>query len=726
MSDVVDFRGGDFRGPVIGKAEYKQQAPAPTALDALPPRAAGFTGRDQELGRLRAALDPSGSGGEQAVLVTAVSGLGGIGKTALAVQAAYAAREAGWFPGGVLFVDLHGYDEVPVTADQALQSLLRALGVDPEHIPATADERAGLYRSVLADRAAMLILADNASSPEQVRPVLPGGLRHRVLVTSRDRLAQLGARLVPLDQLTPEAAYELLDRALMIADPDDDRVAGEGEAAARLAGLCGHLPLALQIAAALLAEDPGQSIAEFADELATSYDRLAALDDGDRSVRAAFDISYRRLPADQARLLSLLALAPGPEVSEEVAGVLVGGAPPTAGLKALARAHLVERGNGQRCWRMHDLVRAFGAGRLAGDPEARDAARERVLAHYYRWADEADDLLHWRPGKPESARFAHRAEALAWLDRERAGLVAAVQWAREERHADTAVRLALCLTGYLRWRRQLDDAIAVCATAQEAAHGIGDRVCEAMAWHNLGTVLRASGQVNEAVDAHLRSRDLHQDLGDRPREAWVWNNLGNALLDMDRVDEAIDAHTHSLDLHQDIGDRAGEAGAWNNLGTALLVADRVDEAIDAHIRSRDLYQTLGDRHSEASAWNNLGNALARREQTHVVTEAYHHAVVILREFEDWYGLGKTFENLAIAQRSIHRPAEARAYYLQSADAYTRANAPKEAARTRARAAALTGPEKPTDRPAPASPPARTEDFAPPAPRPPDAPGTDAR
>ncbi|MFE9359351.1 hypothetical protein ACFYPB_35405 [Streptomyces olivaceoviridis] len=320
MSDVVDFRGGDFRGPVIGKAEYRQQAPAPTALDALPPPAAGFTGRDEELGRLRAALDPSGPGGEQAVLVTAVSGLGGIGKTALAVQAAYAAREAGWFPGGVLFVDLHGYDDAPVTADQALQSLLRALGVGP----------------VLAEREAVLIVADNASSPEQVRPLLPGGLRHRVLVTSRDRPAQLGARLVSLDQLTRQAAYELLDRALRIADPQDSRVVEEPEAAERLA------------------EDPGKSVEELADELGTSYDRLAALDDGDRSVRAAFDLSYRRLPAGQPRLLGLLAMAPGPEVSEEVAAVLAGTEEaPLRDLRALARAHLMERGSRRGCWRMH-------------------------------------------------------------------------------------------------------------------------------------------------------------------------------------------------------------------------------------------------------------------------------------------------------------------------------------------------------------------------------------
>ncbi|MGW3458243.1 ATP-binding protein [Streptomyces olivaceoviridis] len=723
MSDVVDFRGGDFRGPVIGKAEYRQQAPAPTALDALPSPAAGFTGRDEELGRLRAALDPAGPGGEQAVLVTAVSGLGGIGKTALAVQAAYAAREAGWFPGGVLFVDLHGYDDAPVTADQALESLLRALGVEPEHVPATVDERAGLYRSVLAEREAVLILADNASSPEQVRPLLPGGLRHRVLVTSRDRLAQLGARLVPLDQLTPEAAYELLDRALRIADPEDNRVVEEAEAASRLAGLCGYLPLALQIAVALLAEDPGKSVEELADELGTSYDRLAALDDGDRSVRAAFDLSYRRLPAGQARLLGLLAMAPGPEVSEEVAAVLAGTEEaPLRDLRALARAHLVERGNRRGCWRMHDLVRVFGADVAAGDAEA----RQRLLTHYYRWAGAADDRLRWFPGEPEPERFATRAEALAWLDRERAGLVAAVRWEWEERHRHTAVRLALCLCEYLRWRRHFDDMVAVAGAAQQTARSSGDREGEAMASNNLGIALRETGHLQEAVDAHVRDRRLCRELGYRDGEALAWNNLGGTLVEADRAEEAIDAFLRARELYRDIGHPAGEAQVWNNLGAALAEADRVEEARDAFVRSCDLHHALGDRHGASSAWNNLGVALTKSGQTDNATEAYGKALAIRKEFEDWYGVGQTLENLAIEHRRTHRPAEARAHYLQAADAYTRANAPKEAAGARAAAAALTAPEDPTGTPAQAAPPARTTDSARPSPRPPDAPGTGVR
>ncbi|MBL1085733.1 tetratricopeptide repeat protein [Streptomyces actinomycinicus] len=724
MSDHVDFQGGKFTGPVIGKAEYKQQAPAPTALDALPPPAAGFTGRDQELARLRAALDPSAADAEQAVLVTAVSGLGGIGKTALAVQAAYAAREAGWFPGGVLFVDLHGYDDVPVTADQALQSLLRALGVEPEHIPATADERAALYRSVLAGREAVLIVADNASSPEQVRPLLPGGVRHRVLVTSRDRLAQLGARLVPLDQLTPGAAYELLDRALRIADPEDNRVVEETDAAARLAGLCGYLPLALQIAVALLAEDPGKSAAELAGELGASYDRLAALDDGDRSVRAAFDLSYRRLPADEARLLRLLALAPGPEVSEEVAAVLAGEKePPLAGLRALARAHLVERGNDAGCWRMHDLVREFGAGELTGDVKTVDEARHRLLVHYYHWADAADDRLRWLPGKPEPERFATRAEALVWFDRERAGLVAAAQWGRSERYASVAVRLALCLGTYFEWRRHWDDLITVSSAAQEAAHDAGDRKNEAMALINLGNALVVAGRPEESVDATLRGRDLCRSLGDREGEAAAWNNLGLALRDLGHIDDAVDAHTRSRDLCHRLGDREGEAMAWNNLGLAQEEADRVADGINAYTRALALSQTIGDRQIEATVWNNLGNALEAVGRVDEALQAYGKDLQFCLEFEHWYGAGQSLDNLALALGSLGHFEDASAHYLRAAGAYTRANAPREAAEARVRAAALTAPEEPTDTPAPVAPPARTTDSVPPGPPPPGVPGT---
>ncbi|MGW3410586.1 tetratricopeptide repeat protein [Streptomyces sp. NPDC000888] len=688
--DHLDFREGTFTGPFTAKAEYREHAPAPTALDALPAVAVGFTGRDSELRVLLDTFDPAESAaGLEAVVVSAVSGLGGIGKTALAVQAGHDACEKGWFPGGVVFLDLHGYDDEPVTADQALEALLRALGTEPEHIPTRADERAALYRSALAERARkrgpVLILADNASSPAQVRPLLPGGGGHRLLVTSRDRLPQLDARLLALDELAPKEAYTLIDRALRIAHRADSRVADDPDGAAVLSALCGHLPLALKIAAALLVVDRTKPVGELVAELAESRDRLEHLDDGERSVRAAFDLSYRRLPPELARLLRLLALAPDPDVSKEVVSALVGtGRPPIRSLDALVRAHLVERGSGRR-WRLHDLVRVFGVGVVAGDAglvEEGEAARERVLGFYLERADAANDWLRWLPGRPVPGRFGGRAEALAWLDGERAGLVAAVGWADGERYAGTAVRLAALLAEYLDWRRYFDDGATVGRAALEAAGRSGDRAAEAVAWNNFGIALQSAGQVEEAVEAHTHSCDLYQATGNRPGEAVAWNNLGIALCEAGRVEEAVEAITRSCDLCQATGDRSGEAVAWNNFGIALCEAGRVEEAIEPLTRSRDLHQAIGDRHAEANAWRNLGVALEGAGRGAEAVEGYGRALEVFREFEDWYRTGQVLHSLALVHESAGRPAEARVWWLQAAGAYTQAGATPEADRAR--------------------------------------------
>uniref|UniRef100_UPI003A8A567E tetratricopeptide repeat protein n=1 Tax=Streptomyces sp. Agncl-13 TaxID=3400628 RepID=UPI003A8A567E len=279
--------------------------------------------------------------------------------------------------------------------------------------------------------------------------------------------------------------------------------------------------------------------------------------------------------------------------------------------------------------------------------------------------------------------------ALAWLDSERAGLVSAVQWAREERYADTAVRLSQCLGEYLDWRRSFDDLITVCGTAREAAHRAGNQIDGAIAWNSLGNALREAGRGEEAIDAHTHARDLYQTAGDRHREASAWNNLGNTLRQTGRAEEAIDAHTHARDLYQTAGDRHREAIAWNSLGGALREADRAEEAIDAHTHARDLFQAVGDRHGEALAWNNLGVALRSTGLVEEAVEAYEKALEGCREFDDWYRAGRTLLNLALAHQRAARPAEARAHYLQSADAYTRANAPTEAAAAQSRADALT-------------------------------------
>jgi hypothetical protein len=439
--------GGAFYGPVLMGRDFrdvdidvtvKAVAAAPVALAQLPALVSGFIGREAELSVLAGLLDPSGAVGP---VVVSAAGLAGVGKTALAVQAGHAAQQCGWFGGGVLFIDLYGYDETPAQPEQALDALLRALGVPAEHIPSRAGERAGLYRSVLARISEpVLVIADNASREAQVRPLLPGTGRHRVLVTSRHTLARLGARLVDVSILDAQAANALIGAALRTARPEDDRISGDQDAAARLASACGGLPLALQITAALLNADPGLSAAELADDLAAESQRLERLayDDGSgtasSSVAAAFGLSYRRLDDASARVFRLLSLNPGPDVSTAAAAALAG--LPTGAVRqvlgGLAQAHLAEvtPGPGGR-WRMHDLVRLY-AQRLGdehADTDRREQAFDRLLSYYLDTTNTAMAHTRPQPGMTVPELLRGHDDALAWLDAERASLVAAVSMA---------------------------------------------------------------------------------------------------------------------------------------------------------------------------------------------------------------------------------------------------------------------------------------------------------
>ncbi|MFI6459690.1 tetratricopeptide repeat protein [Streptomyces sp. NPDC050538] len=643
------------------------------------------------MARLFPVLDP-GAESDLPVVICAVSGLGGIGKTSLALCAAHRAVRDGWFPGGTLFVDFRGYDEDPVTADQAVVALLDGMGVRGADLPQTVAGQYGLFRRLLAEeRRPMLLVLDNASDAGQVMPLVPGTDHHRVMVTSRDRLTELDAQLIDLDVLNSEDAADLIDRSLRLSDRGDDRATREPEAVSELATLCGHHPLALRVTAGMLRKRRHRSVDSLVDELRGAKDVTAAV-----GLRPIFEAAYRQLPPEQARLLRLIALAPVAEVGSETAAALadLDVDQTFTLLEELAASHLVTPvpGGADVRWRLHDLVRAFGIGLVKGETGLREegeAARERVLGFYYRWADAADDRLRWLPGMPVPELFGDRAGALAWLDSERAGLVAAVQWAREERYADTAVRLSQCLAEYLDWRRSFDDSITVCGVAREAAHRAGDQMGEASAWNNLGRTLRQAGRAEEAIDALIRARDLCQAARDRLREAIVWNNLGAALVQTGRAEEAVDAHTRARDLHQAEGDRHSEAMAWNNLGAALGEAGRAEEAVDAHTRARDLHQAEGDRHNEATAWNNIGTTLREAGRTEEAIDAYEKALESFREFEDWYRAGHTLSNLAHAHQEAARPAEARTHYLQSADAFTRANAPTEAARAQSHADSLT-------------------------------------
>ncbi|WP_406061721.1 tetratricopeptide repeat protein [Streptomyces sp. NBC_01077] len=644
--------------------------PAPRALASLPP-APRLTGREQRTDELLADLAPDGAG------VTVVTGLPGVGKTALALHAAHRAVGQGHFPGGTLFVPLRGYDPAgAVSPEQALESLLRALGVRDGDLPPTVEEQAGLYQSELARRAehrgTVLIVADDASSPAQLRHLVPAHPGHRLLATSRDALTapDLRARLLPLDELDAESATTLIATALTQVRPADSRAGEEPQALEQVAGHCGRLPLALTIAAALLTDDPGLPIAALAEDLADARTRLKTLQhkDGDGrslAVQAAFDLSYRRLRKPDARLFRLLSLNPGPDLSLKAATALNGREErETRGsLAALVRACLInEQPTGSGRWRAHDLIRLYAA--ELPEEEREGQALGRLLAYYTATCDAADDHLRALPGQPVPELFTDRTAALTWLDAERANLIAMIPRAVAV-HPRTALYLAGALNVYLHQRRHFHDALANNESALAMARELGDRYSEGGALMELGLALQEVRRFDDAIDVHTQAIAIFREHSDRHGEGQALNNLGLAFHEVRLYDDAIQVLTEAAAIHRELGDRHGEGQALNNLGLALRELRRYDDAIAAHIQDLDICRELGDRHGEGQTLNNLGNALRKLGRHDDAVHAHDQAIDIFREHEDRYSEGQSLNNLGNALHAARRHEDAVHVYTQA-------------------------------------------------------------
>ncbi|MFI6650925.1 ATP-binding protein [Streptomyces sp. NPDC050529] len=686
-----DFSGAEIansqvlgQGTMAVKTYVQQYAPVPTALDALPALPQEFTGRADDLAFILGVLDPDRTGNGPAVAV--LSGWGGVGKTTLAYASGHASQKQGWFTG-VLLVDLHGYDPHPAQAEDALEALLRSLGVRPEHLPPPGAGREALYRSQLNARQELgerlLVVADNASAVAQVQPLLPPG-HHGMLVTSRHGLPGLG-RMRTVNHLQPEDAVALLGAALKSNDPDDVRVEEDPGAAERVALACGYLPLALQITAALLSQDPGQPLAERADALSQSEGVLDGLNDGERSLRAMFDQTLDRLSPQEQDLFRLLSLNPGPDVSTPAAAVLADQPQPATErlLGRLAAGHLIERSPAVRGrWQMHDLLRAYAheqadavmaRGRV---PRRRyEQARDRLVDHYTEHAEKADTHFH-PPGSPVSSRFSDREQALIWFDAERENLIATAHTSPE-----AGLNLGFALGRYLDWRRRLQDHVVIRSLALDACRTLNNTRNEAGAWNNLGIALRELRRFDDARDAHETARNLFQQAGDTHGQAGAWNNLGSALQKLRRFDDARDAHETARNLHQQTDDTHGQAGAWNNLGSALQELRRFDDARDAHETARNLFQQIDDTHGLASAWHGLGSALQEMRRLDDALHAHETARNLYQQTGDthgqagaWNNLGTTLKELRRFDDALHAHETARNLHQQTGDTHSQAGA----------------------------------------------------
>ncbi|CCH33054.1 tetratricopeptide repeat protein [Actinosynnema sp. NPDC047251] len=667
------------------------QAPEPAAETAVVPVAGTrvaapdlFVGRAPELRTLLDSLAPARGGSARpadvpgAVVVSAVAGMGGVGKTALAQHAAAVAVDRGWFPGGAVMVNLRGYDpdDRRIRPGQVFAPLLYALGMPTERIPATSIEQATAYHHHLAALAArkqpVLLVLDNASTAEQVLDLLPRHSAHRAVVTTRDTLTLPSTRRLELDVLSRRESLTLLYQSLRRHSPQDTRAGEDRAAAERLVLVCGRLPLTVGIAAALLADDPALTVAALADTLDDATTRLAVLQHGGREVAGVIEVSWRRLQErdpDAASLLRLLTIDLGPDISTAAAAALADVSEPLAAsrLRALHQAHLLHTAHGR--WRMHDLVRAHIHATHQEDDD-HHAAVTRLFQYYVTTARAAGEYYQPPSKRAASTAFRNRFEAETWLDTHRTTLVKTVATATRTARHMIAVDLTGAMCMYLQERRDgAKDQLDLARHAHAAATELGDTRQRARALNLLGLALGENEQHEAAVSRLRASLALWQEVPDRNNEGLVSGNIGLALRRVKRFDEALAAYSTSVAILQETGDPDYEAWMRNSIAVAYVDMGRLDDAITEYRRAADIAHRTGFADQEGQAWNNLGVVLSDARRHDEAATAYRHAQIAYGKSDNKNREGNTLRNLAWTLEDLGRPEEALDTYRQALTAY---------------------------------------------------------
>ncbi|MGW5565563.1 ATP-binding protein [Streptomyces tendae] len=689
LSDLLDVLEPDeTRRRLLVRAASRRAQRIP---QQLPPDLVTFRGRADVL----AAPEPTGLESEGAghAAVRVISGMAGVGKTALAVH--WAHQTVARFPDGQLYVNLRGFEDSggPLPPEGALGGFLRALGVPSEEIPATVQERSALFRERTASRRLVVVL-DNARTAEQVRPLLPASGGSLVLVTSRNQLAGLaatdGALLVSLDVWSRAEAL-----AALTARIGEERCRAEPDAAAELVTLCGYLPLAVAVIGAQLSAAPRVPLRVAVTELREAQP-LDALSSTDRriDVRAVFSHSYRALTAETASFFRSLAVHPGPAISAEAAASLAARDLPTARrfLRELASASLLTRDADGR-YVLHDLVRAYG-GELI-DADERLAAESRLLDYLHHNAHHANRFVtFFRSGLPDDPApgvvhvgIEDREAGLRWFRQEEPAATAALRTVNDPRLRRRLVHLAQEWVAYNALAGRWSEEITASRIGLDAALALDDPVAVVRSSRYLVRALSETGRMAETdglVDLMLERMDR------LPVEHRSATERGIALLRefQGRYKDALRHGQRGLDAALSIGQQHEIALGLLNVGWLNALLGNHQRAVDLCEQSIPMLRELKNHRGEAVAWGGLGYARMHLGELDAAVADYHRALRICQTFHLDYQQAETLDHLAAAYLQRGDTEQARRSWIRAADIFDTLRVVARAASPRAKAESL--------------------------------------